>query len=251
MTKIIIRTRKQSPPPEPPPVVKPPNQLWRVMHDYEICTNKISWSGHGQLWEEGREWDWRAGYPEVFWCYGTHEVPFDEAWQRLTFAQNNPIQPLKWREVFDDWRAFMNRTGFDHRPPSDPYYTPRRDYINQRDLSSDILPAFDKVRVCGGATISGVRDGAWVYIDTLDVNNPPSLDWLRARPWFTFHAVSNLKINGKPVIDRFPQNGANPTQIPLVTRTQVKLPVVMLEQIDYERTLSGDYWNTQPYKIPL
>ena len=132
----------------------------------------------------------------------------------------------------------MNGTGFDHRSPSDPQYTPRRDYINKRDLSSENLPAFDKVRVCGGSTISGKRDGNWVYIDTLDVYNPPTLEWLKARPWYTVHALSILfdEVSGKPVYDRFPQNGAYPTLIPLVTRLQIKLPAVMLKPVKWEDT---------------
>lgn len=216
----------------------PPHTLWRVRHDPEIARLQFTYTGHGQYWHPDEGWDWRAGYPEVYYLLGTHSVPFDERWQRLSFAMNPQMQPLKWREVYDDWRAFMNGTGFPHpnvpgTPGYDPTYQPkpRRDYVNQIDMTSLLLPAWDKIRVCGGATISGVRDGSTVIVDTLKYDNPPTLEWLMLRPWYYFAAVSILNVNGTPVIDPFPQNGTYPTWIPLVAISEVRIPYGAVEEV--------------------
>jgi hypothetical protein len=235
--------------PQPPPVIQPPNQLWRVRHDFEIWKLGITWTGHGQLNNAAEDVFFRDELPEVFWCYGEQTVPMDEAWQRLSFAMCEGIEGMNWRAVYHDHRAFMNGTGFWHDNVGqdyDPTYKPvaRRDYINRIDLSSDKLPAFDKVRVCGGATVSGRQDGSYVILDTLDVNSVPTLAWLQARPWLYFRAVSKMfrrDASGRPLRDTdgnllpplivdFPQNGSRPSFIPLVTKIPVKLPVVMLEK---------------------
>lgn len=238
--KVTLNIKREAVVPEPPPVIKPPHQLWRVMHDPEIIAKRISWVSHGQLYEEGRTWDWRAGYPEVFWMYQDDgkAIELTEQWQWLTYQLTPPITKPKWREVYDDWRAFANRTGFSHDPATDPdktyVYVPKKDYVTPRDLSADILPALDKNRVCGGATISGYQDGNYVVVDALDWNNPPSnVDYIKSRPWLFFHAVSIVKrFDGTPIIDPFPQNGSYPTLVPIIARGRVRLPVVMLEKVD-------------------
>lgn len=231
---------------EPPPeVVKPAHVLWRVPHDPEIFAKKLG-RGFGQFYDPEKTWDWRVkaktGYPEVFWVNKEDDrrFPLDEAWQRLSFALIEEIEPLKWREVYDDWRAFMNGTGFCHLPQSDPNYKPRRDYINRIDLGAEALPEWDKVRLIGGATVSGELVDGKIWIDTLDYANPPTLEWLRARPWFFMQAVSidcrrtndgTIMEPRVPVIDPFPQS-RKPVWIPLVSNSRVWVPADCLIRTD-------------------
>lgn len=208
---------------------KPP--LWRVLHDYEIWRKQpILPASHGQVEKSKSNWAWRVGFPEVYWLYNTHSVPFTESWQRLSFALNPGIDPKKWRVVYDDHRAFTNNSGF--WTTGSPYaYVPRKDYINGIDLQGE-MPSWDKIRVCGGATVSGKVDGDYLIVDTLDYFNPPSLDWLLQRPWLYFRAlITDRTITGKPVVYDFPQRGGLPVWIPLVAIYPVKLPLAILESV--------------------
>lgn len=236
------RSEPPPPPPPPPPVIQPPHQLWRVMHDAEIYAKGITWVSHGQVNAASADINWRMGYPEVFWLYqdDNQPVPFPERWQWLSFQLNPQMQPMKWQELHNDWIAFHNKgAGFPHpNIPGTPGYdntyipTPRRDYINKQWTTAPD-PVWDKVRVCGGATISGALDGNYVIVDTLDVDNPPSsVDYIKARPWLYFTAVSKVRdANRQIVIVDFPQNGSYPSLVPLIARGRVRLPVVMLEKV--------------------
>lgn len=234
-----------------PPIVAPAHPLWRVKHDVEMYRDKVAFTGWGDYGGHERPY-WRDGYPEVYWLLGSHQVPFNEAWQILSFQLNPNMSPAKWREVHDDWRAFHNGTGFPHpnipgTKDYDPNYqpTPRADFINRYNLSS-MLPTWDKIRVCGGATVCGIQDApSTVLIETLDYYNPPTIDWLIARPWLYFHALSSVfrkKADGTYYKDinnnfvetpePFPQNGDYPTLIPLIAMTEVRLPLNALIPVD-------------------
>lgn len=209
---------------------KPP--LYRVLHDYEIWRRKpFLLEAHGQLESVRKDWRWRLKAPEVYWLHDTHRVPFTETWQRLSFALCEGIEPKKWRIVYDDHRAFMNNTGF--WTEGSPYaYVPRRDYINGIDLSGE-LPAWDKIRVCGGATISGREEGDYLVVETLDYTAPPTIEYLRARPWLFFRAlICDEDTNGKPIVYDFPQNGGRPVWIPLIAITPVRFPLSCLERVN-------------------
>lgn len=208
---------------------RPP--LYRVLHDYEIWRRQpVLPAAHGQIEKAKENWTWRVGYPEVWWLYESHKVPFTEAWQRLSFALCDGIEPKKWRIVYDDHRAFMNNTGF--WTSGSPYaYVPRRDYINGIDLNGE-MPAWDKIRVCGGATISGKEVGDYLIVETLDYSNVPSLEWLRQRPWLYFRAVSvGRTATGQPRVDDFPQGDGRPVWIPLVAMYQVRFPLSCVERV--------------------
>lgn len=240
--RVTVKFSESASEPQPPPVIQPPNQLWRVMHDYELWTKGVQWVGHGQVNDAGSNKNFRVGYPEVFWCYTEDDkpVPFGERWQWLSFQLNPQMQPMNWQALHDDWRAFHNNgAGFPHpnipgTPGYDPSYipTPRHDYINKMWTDAPD-PIWDKVRVCGGMTLSGKQDGNYVFIDCLDVDNPPSnVDYIKARPWLYFRAVSKVRADALPgaIVD-FPQNGSYPSFVPLIARGAIKLPVVMLEKV--------------------
>lgn len=212
-------------------VVIPTPPLYRVLHDYEIWKRQpVLPASHGQLENSKKDWTWRVGFPEVYWLHDTHRVPFTETWQRLSFALCEGINPKKWRVVYDDHRAFMNNTGF--WTDGSPYaYVPRRDYINGIDLSGE-MPAWDKIRVCGGATVSGKVRGDFLEVETLNYFNPPSLEWLKQRPWLYFRAVSSgANALNQPLISDFPQNDYRPVWIPLVSIYPVRFPLSCLERV--------------------
>jgi hypothetical protein len=66
-----------------------PTNGWRVLHDLEIDGN------------------WRVGMPEVFRLDPVHQMPFNEAWQQISYDMNTPLNPLvnvpmdknKWRRM--------------------------------------------------------------------------------------------------------------------------------------------------------
>jgi hypothetical protein len=252
VVKKIPASQSSSPAPSPAPSTpsakpKPPNQLWRVLHDYEIYAKKASHPEHGQLYNKNRNWYWREGYPEVFWLLGSHRVPFSEAWQKLSYEINQPwLDDVRWRAVYGDATAFMNGTGFGGVANSNLPYVPRKDYINRIDLNASELPAWDKVRVCGGATISGRDNGdGTVTVDTLNYSYVPSAQSLLERPWYYFHAVSVHRSGNKEVVVDFPQGNGHPVLIPLVAMREVRFPIVALEKVN---DIADPYKIT--YKIP-
>jgi hypothetical protein len=185
----------------PQPPAYPP--LWRIKHDIEM----------GGIW--------RGGLPEVFPLNGD-VTPFGKGWQKLTYAMNPGILKKKWRAVYRFDKAFMNKTGFDR-----PGY-PKADFINNVDLTSP-LPKWDKTRVCGGATVTGHVEGAYLVIDILDGHTvAPTLEWILARPWYFFHAV-NCASDGH--ITNFPQNDGRPVLVPLVGHGVAKIALSKVQQV--------------------
>jgi len=211
------------------------SKLFRVLHDYEIAVRQFKDPRHGQFYQDSGDWAWRAGDPEVFWMYGGNKVPFDERWQMLSYAMNLGMNPGKWRIVYADDTAFMNRTGF--WEPDSPYQDRHvQDFVNGVDVSpSNPLPEFDKVRVCGGATIRGIVDGQDVIVETMKYGNCPTLSWLNERPWLYFHALIEFKkkADGSPVVYPFTQNGGSPVLIPLVAKDndEIRFPLGALQEV--------------------
>lgn len=206
--------------------------LYRVLHDWEIAKRQFVDPRHGQFYHPDEGWAWRDGDPEVFWLIGSHVVPFDERWQRLAYAMNPGMTPPKFRILYDDHRAFMNKTGFwTDGSPSDEY-VPRADYINGIDLTSQ-LPQWDKIRVCGGATLRGRVDGTDLIVETLKYDNCPTWDWLEQRPWLYFHAVTvHEKADKTCAIAPFEQNGGRRCLVPLVAVNEVRFPLGALQKVN-------------------
>lgn len=206
-------------------IAPPAGNLFRVLHDWELW--KLG------LLEDGKHWDWRAGYPEVFILQATHVVKMDVELQHLMYdlftagtpSMKETTRKGKWRSLYQYDRAFTNGTGFND--DSDP----RADYINMQDLEYE-LPKLDKTRVCGGATVRGEVDGDWVWVETIQADSLPTIGYVLGRPWLYFHATTSRDASGEPAVGRFPQGDGEPCFVPLVSRYPVRYPLAHLQPVD-------------------
>lgn len=202
-------------------------QLYRVKHDLE----------RGDVW--------RKGVPEVYVLDGTHRTYMKENIQYLTFnllragAPNQSLADAKkfWRQLYDYRRAFSNKAvGFDGSGE------PLADFINGWNLKSG-LPAFDKTRVCGGASIAGYEDGKWLVVETINAEAPLfDVEEILAKPWLYFHATT---VRSDGTIGRFPQGGGEPVFVPLISRHSlgpVRYPLEFLEKLPIGEV-------ADPYKV--
>lgn len=167
--------------------------------------------------------------PEVHQLLPQGFFPLDEAWQWLWKNINPSLAPRDWRALLQYERAFTNDNGFDK--PGDP----RRDYVNGRDLKAVDdrgKPALPKMELllCGGATITGRVEGAYLYLDTLDGwAAPPPAAWVIERPWLWYAAVS---VNPRGEINNLPQGGQDLVKrVPIVSRYAVKIEMSKLIKI--------------------
>jgi len=208
--------------PEPPPDIELPDNLYRIMHDIEI----------GDLW--------RKNVPEVFLMKPIHKVKMTEEWQRLMWelfiwgAPNlgtGDYAKHKWREYLGCHRAFDNNNGFDCK--KDPPHGPFADFVSPQDTSSP-LPAFDKPRLCGGATVRAtLKDGKY-WIDTL--TSPIPIEQLKREPWHYFHAVT---VHEDGTIGKFPQGDGNPVLVPVISAEPVHYPIELMEKVN---KIADPYW---------
>lgn len=180
-------------------------QLYRKLHDVETPKGL-----------------WRAGLPEVFPLNG-ERTPFGKGWQLLAYAMNPGMTGDRFRALYGSHKAFNNGTGF----PSQDGDEPHADYVNGLDLGYP-LPAWDKTRVCGGATLSGREDGTDLIVEILDgFGPPPMLDDLLTHPTLFFHAVNSTATG----ITKFPQNDGRPCLVPLVGSGVARIPLAELQKV--------------------
>lgn len=182
---------------------------WRIKHDAEM---PMAW----RIEKYGE--NLRNGLPEVYVLSETF-VAMSPAIQHLSKDINPMMLGEKWRVLYDYMRAFTNKTGFNGES-ADPPLPPRADWVHNRDLTAE-LPAYDKVRICGGAFVTGKVSGRYLIVDTLSPTTVPGVDWLIEHPQFFFHAV-NTTATG---ITRFPQGGGEDVLIPLFSRFEAKIPI--------------------------
>lgn len=181
---------------------------YRVLHDLEIDGN------------------WRLGMPEVFRLDPTHQMPFNEAWQVVSYEINTTLNPLvnanmdksNWRQTYGYTQAFMNSNGgFDGEVHAD--------FINRRDLGAS-NPYLDIIRVCGGAWLQGIVEGNNLIVRTLNGNaDPPPLQYILDNHLY-FEAVYAMN-NG---VGRFPMGQGERVFIPLVSRQTVRFPLDKLQE---------------------
>lgn len=213
----------------------PITDFYRVLHDYEIY--KVRQVNIPPQYDHVGEWDWRAknGFPEVYWLENSHQVPLGKEWQLLIQELNPHMDGNKLRTTWDFMRAFSNglNKGFDTRAnPVNPPYAPIPDYFTNRDLNASGSLTKDKVRVSGGMTLRGKREGDYIVVETMHPDAVPTLKWLLAHPWLYFHAVTCHKTSaGLPTIAPFTQGGGKPVLIPLVARFIVYIPIQVLEPV--------------------
>jgi hypothetical protein len=161
-----------------------------------------------------------AGMPEVRPLFPNHFSRFGLSWQLRSRGMNLRISDNKWTAVYGYLLWIANYQGFGN--PDDP----RANYVLGKDLNSGD-PKVEALTT-GGSLLTGKIVGSNLVIETLDVHNPPSLDWIMQRPWFWTYAVS---MDGKGKPRRFAQglqlNGeivpiihpliADPGRFPLIT----------------------------------
>lgn len=152
------------------------SDLWRVLHEAELPSyRRIT----------------PRGNPEVRALFPNHYSEFGEAWQRLSRAMNPRISNNKWTSVYSTDTFITNFQGFG---------LDRANYILGTNLDHE-LPRVEALTT-GGSLLKGHVSGSDLVVETLDVNNPPTLAWIEERPWFWTYAVS---CDGKLQPRRFPQ----------------------------------------------
>lgn len=242
------------------PVTDLPDNLYRVKHDIELPATALATGT--LLGDTGREVIlrkfkkvlssikvnnktvfnilWRENVPEVYWMKPLHRVYMTKEWQYLMFdlflwgapkLGMGDYAKKKWSELYGCHRAFTNNTGFNCKKT--PEHGPFANFITGEHLSEG-LPALDKPRFCGGATIAGeVRDGKF-WVETL--TKVPTLDWLIKHPWLFFQATT---VHADGTIGRFPQGDGAPVYVPLVSKVPVHYPLEYLEKVD---KIADPYW---------
>ena len=210
-------------------------QLFRVLHDWEFLESKH-----------------RIKKPEVF-TLDDRGMEFTKELQLLSYAlflYGAPSLPVDLREsrhesIFNSGKAFANKFGYDAVNPVRINWITGRNVYNKDAIN----PHLDKTRICGGATVAGVIEHNYeyrnyltgkteivdfVWIETLDFYNLPTIDELIQTPWLYYHAT----ISYEKKAGMFP-NGIveelgiwNPTLIPLVSKYPVGWPLKYLEPVN-------------------
>jgi hypothetical protein len=211
------------PTPAPEGTLPTNRPFWRVLHDPEMPRGI-----------------WRKNVPEVFRMEPLHAIPLNRAWQLFTFELNPGMNPKKWRVLYGWFTAFTNNgAGYDH--PGSPE---KADFVNMRNIKSVHLPKFDQPRLCGGALVTGKVDGDYLWMDTLNTNQPPPKAE-SVKPWHKFCALNiRLKADGTPSLSRFPYCDGRDVIVPLISREPVRFPLAGLAAWESEEP-------PDPYRIYL
>ena len=213
-------------PTDPPP---PGEQiLCRALHD-KTLTDKGIYDYSGRM---------KNRHPEVYLLQNeagreegiTQKVLMTKEVQEMCFALlrfGAPSMTLaraknRFRAIYDFDRAFTNRSGFNN-----PDRAPYADFINNRDTNGH-LPAFDKVRFCGGALTQGIVVGDRLNVETLTGAVP--IGYLQARPWLYFTAM-----NSGPNPTDFDQGDGEPVFIPFIApEMAVYYPMNRLQRVEID-----------------
>ena len=210
-------------PPDPP---QEERALYRVLSDKELTDRKIDDYSDRM----------KNRHPEVFLLEGEDSKPIvkkiylGESKQRMCFdllrygASKQSLKRAKhiYRVVYGNDIAFTNKSGY-----SDAF--PRADFINGLDLNKDLI-AFDKVRTCAHALISGTvtADGKRLLVDTLSMSGAPDIEYMKENPWLFFAAK-----NSGPTSTDWDQGDGEPVFIPFLSPRGVKVyyPLERLERV--------------------
>jgi len=212
------------PEPEPEPVPST-RRLFRVLHDHE----RPPWGTEEPRWGMPEVYNLQAPKPNNPNAFDDCEVnvPATRAIQTMMweiFKHGTPdfseARQLKaFKRVYGSGRAFMNHNGMDTGA----------NYINNENLDAK-LPNFDKVRLCGGATVSGEVIGKWLKVDTLE--SAVTLEYLLARPWLYFEAiVVERRPKPFPQVEDVELDIYNRAYIPLISAVPGYLLLENLEEV--------------------
>lgn len=224
------------PPELPPPFEIPAGYgLFRILHDLETGDGDKTITEQGYRFKRNGI---RRQAPEVFNLEKTRKVPMDAEVQRLSydlfahFAHRLGDKTNdRWRQLYDGRRAFTNDKGGRGFNTS-----PCADYISMEDLDQPV-PEWDDQHICGGATVLAKKRGGLIVIETIDINNVPTLDEVLRKPYLYFFALTNGVI-GIPF--DFPQgsissqNVFDPVAIPLMSdhsKGELTYPVQWVEEV--------------------
>jgi len=211
---------------------EPTGNLFRILHD-----------GETELFTP------RRGMPEVYTLYD-RAFPFTREMQELAYALflygalslPNNLKGTRYSSVYQERKAFCNKKGYGS--------TNVINYILGDNVGNEdsVLPEFDKVRICGGATVKGTieRGYRWwnyvnknyqfedvVWIETIDPANLPSLDAL-INSGLYFHATTSyVQRAGQFPNGQQPELGIyEPTLVPLFSPWPVCWPLRYCQSVN-------------------
>lgn len=180
-------------------------------------------------------------------------------WQFYIRAINHAMTIQHVSAIFGYFKAFCNGTGFGD--PSDP----RKNFLLNKDLGPRIeFPQFDKIRTCIRATHTGEVSNDYLWLETMDGENPPllkpgkrqprTLDEINIEDYLynprdhrcLFFAANNIGSSGN--VTAFDHGGFYPwfqdgkrqvTWLPLVGTFPVRLHEDLVEQVT---EIPSPYW---------
>jgi len=125
--------------------------------------------------------------------------------------------------VYRSDAAFTNRTGF----ACNKFPTERRNYIKDENPDAE-LPRFDKIRVCSGAVIRGVEDGADLVVDHFtEVPTNYGIEILSDPRVFR---ATIIKTDGTLI--NFPQlKDGSPVYVPIIAANELRIPLKWVEKL--------------------
>ena len=234
-----------------PPLEYPP--LWKVLHDLEMGKVRQVVLDRG------------VPLPEVLPMAPNHYTPFTAALQRLSYAINPELTPDEWTALYTYQRFMTNHNGFGNQAD------PRANYIKGTNLSSP-LPKQENL-FCGGAIVTGtpifsaveaIRQAAILAREivarrasflgfrrsvqeltaknvlnvwTLDGRGEvPTAEWILARPWTRFAAVS---VNPRGQIHNLHQGGQDQVKWILLLADRRRYPTVTYPLSKLKRIPAG------------
>ena len=195
------------------PEVVPEPARWRHPHDKELraATVKADVTSTDRVYRGAATGEARPmtfpSVPEVYQilpAYGA--TPLSSAWVDFVCELNYELPRETAMKIFDPHWAFNNGRE---------------------------LPGWDKPRVCGGATLSGVVDGSRLMLDYIDTGDAvPDVQWVLDRPWLWFYGTQVAQSGNVSYMTLGIGDGVRvPVRVPLLYNQPVYLPTAWLHGV--------------------
>lgn len=211
--KADIHFRLASDPVNTAPIIPP---LWKIKHDKELG--------------EVRNVTLSNGAPEVHRLEPYHMTRFTAGWQWLSFEMNPGMTPQKWTSLYGGTRVITNEQGFGQEDD-------RRNYIEGTNLTAE-HPKVASL-LFGGNVITGVVEGEWLWVDTLDASMPaPELSYILSKRWL-YSIGTNVSKNGS--VGRLPQGSGRDVLIPIYASKPVRFPLSKLRKLRDDEEIPSPY----------